>query len=165
MKQKIQKKQKCSYSSISSYFPFSLSWLALLSVIFSVLLLTGCESAKPTKADRDEVRAVMEMRQKAIQTQDIELYKQAILPGYDNIGVTFDTLIEVMQSNFDNNEAIEFTYKRSMVDMAMNSARMVGDISYKVKGVEKIIYDQEKTIFRRVDGQWFISGGIKVIPL
>ncbi len=137
--------------------------LSFVLIVFSSLTLTGCESAKPTKADRDEVRAVMEMRQKAIQTKDIDLYKQAFLPTYSDGGVSFDTLIEVMQTNFDNNAAIEFTFRRSMVDMTMNSARMVGDITYNVKGWEKPIYDQERTIFRRVDGVWKISGGVKVV--
>lgn len=125
-------------------------------------MLGGCESKKSTKAERDEVRAVMEMRQQAIRTKDIELYKQVFLPDYDNLGVTFDTLIEVMQANFDNNKTIEFTFRRSMVDMAMNSARMVGDISYKIDGMDKPIISQERTIFRRVDGKWKISGGVKV---
>jgi len=148
------------------YSPIRLSVLfLLLPVIFSVFIFSGCERAKPTKADRDEVRAVMEMRQKAIQNKDIDLYKQVIIPDYNDAGVNFKTLVEVMQANFDNNASIEFRFKRSMVDMSMNSARMVGQISYIVSGAEEPVYDQEITIFRRVNGQWKISGGIKVIPL
>ena len=144
-----------------SYTTISLT--VLLS--FLVLLISGCDSPRPTKADRDEVRVAMELRQKAIQTKDIEMYKQVILPGYSDGGVSFDGLIEVMKANFAQNDAIEFTFQRSMVDISMNSARMVGDISYQATGMEKPIIIQERTDFRRINGKWFISGGVKALPL
>ena len=44
----------------------------------------------------------------------------------------------------------------------MNSARMVGEISYKPAGAEKPVWDHEITLFRRVNGKWYISGGIRI---
>ena len=139
----------------------TISMVILLS--FFLTTLTGCETKKTTIEERNEVRKVMEMRQQAIQTKDIELYKQAILPAYSDAGIKLDGIIEAMQENFNRYEHIEFTFQRSTVDMDMNSARMVGQISYKGTGMEKPVYDQERTIFRRVNGEWKISAGIKVL--
>ncbi|MDH3327334.1 MAG: nuclear transport factor 2 family protein [Gammaproteobacteria bacterium] len=147
--------QKYSYTPI---FRLILS----LFVLSALSLLVGCDQGGNTvKEEKALVKQVMEMRQKAIQTQDIELYKQVIFPGYKDKGVDFDGIIAEMQEIFDRYENIEFTYQRSTVDMDMNSARMVGNISYQATGMEKPVYDQERTIFRRVDGQWKISAGIQ----
>lgn len=140
-----------------SYTPISLLILSLL--IFSVI--TGCQSKKPDREEMAKVKQVMELRQKAIHTRDIELYKQVIFPGYSDAGINYDGIVAEMQDKFENYENIEFTYQRSTVDMDMNSARMVGQISYKATGMKKPVYDQERTIFRRVDGKWMISAGIK----
>lgn len=148
-----------SLSAVISFF----SLLLLLSLLSTLSVLTGCEqNNKSIKEEKALVKQVMEMRQKAIQTRDIELYKQVIFPGYKDGGVDYNGVITDMQEKFDQYENIEFTFQRSSVDMDMNSARMVGKISYNATGMEKPVYDQERTIFRRVDGKWSISAGIKI---
>jgi len=145
-------RQKLSYTTISM--------LILSSLV--LLLVTGCgPRSQPTKEEKMAVREIMEIRKTAIQTRDIELYKQAIFPGYSDLGVDFNGIIADMQEKFDNYEKIEFTYQRSTVDMDMNSARMVGQITYKTPDMERPVYSQERTIFRRVDGKWMISAGIE----
>ena len=143
---------KLSYTTISR--------LILLSII--LLMVAGCiQGKKATREEKMEVRKIMELRQQAIQTKDIALYKQLIFPGYNDGGVNYDAIIADMQEKFDRFEKIEFTFQRSTVDMDMNSARMVGQVSYKAAGMERPVYDQEITIFRRVDGKWMISGGVR----
>jgi len=141
------------------------SYTTIYLFIFTLLgglLITGCESKKPSRAELNEVKQVMEKRQQAIHNKDIELYKQVIFSGYSDGGVNYDAIIADMQDKFDRYDKIEFTFQRSTVDMKMNSARMVGQVSYKGSGMDKPVYDQERTIFRKVDGKWQISAGIKV---
>ena len=135
--------------------------MLIITLVFS--LITGCDRGNNTTLieEKARVKQVMEMRQKAIQTKDIELYKQVIFTGFSDGGVNYDGIIEEMAEKFEKYEIIEFTFQRSTVDMDMNSARMVGQISYKATGMEKPVYSQERTIFRRVDGKWTISAGIK----
>ena len=147
---------------MSQKFSYTPNFLLIL-ISLVLLLVTGCDrgnDATKVKA-KALVKLVMETRQKAIQTKDIELYKQTVFPGYSDGGVNFDGLIEEMQDAFKRYESITFTYQRSAVDMDMNSARMVGQISYQATGMEKPVYAQERTIFRRVDGKWTISAGIQ----
>ena len=133
----------------------------MIFVLTITAMLSACERGKPDRAEMEKVKQVMEMRQTAIHNKDIELYKQAIFPGYSDGGVKYDGIIADMEAKFKNYEKIEFTFQRSTVDMDMNSARMVGQISYKATGMEKPVYARERTIFRRVDGKWMISAGLE----
>lgn len=132
-----------------------------IAIIGILLLMIGCEKRMPDKEVSKQVRQVMELRQKAIETKDIELYKQAFYTGYSDRGVNINGLVEEMQHIFDTYKKIEFTFQRSTVDMDMNSARMVGQVSYLATGMDKPVYYQERTIFRRIEGKWMISAGVK----
>jgi len=142
-------------------FSNSSKFLLIFFIIFTTLLV-GCRSKVPDLEAIKAVKEVMAKRQIAIHTKDIEMYKEVIFPGFMDGGVTSDAVIEDMRQIFERYEKIEFTYQRSTVDMDMNSARMVGQISYIGTGMEKKVYYRERTIFRRVDGKWTISAGIQI---
>jgi len=132
-------------------------------ILVSFAVLAACEDKEQTRRDATvEVKKVMAKRKEAIETKNIELYKSLILPEYDDGQSSYKEQVEYMQSLFERYESIQFTYQKSMVDLKMNSARMVGKISYKPKGAEKATWNHEVTLFRRVDGKWFISGGVNL---
>ncbi len=128
---------------------------------FSLGLLSGCGDDESKREAIANVKKVMAMRKQAIETKDIELYKSLFLTDYDDGKSKYRQQMEYMQSVFDRFEKVEFTYQKSMVDLTMNTARMVGKISYKPSGA-KIAHDQEIAIFRRIDGKWYFSGGVKI---
>lgn len=135
------------------------SILSLL--IISLVILGGCENTEESNREAVvNVKKVMAARKQAIENKDMELYRSLILPDYNDGKSQFKEQIEYMQSLFDRYEKIEFTYQKSPVDIKMNSARMIGKISYKPKGAEKAEWAHEITLFRRVEGKWYISGGI-----
>ena len=139
---------------------FSIIALGFLSLI----MLTAC-NRNDEESNREAtvaVKKIMAQRKQAIETKDFELYKSLILPEYDDGKSRYQDQIDFMQSAFERYEKIQFTYQKSTVDLKMNSARMVGKISYKPSGAEKPVWDHEVTLFRRVDGKWYISGGVSL---
>ena len=132
-------------------------------ILLVVVLLNGCDrTTGPTTEESNEVRAVMEKRALAIKNQDIELYKSVFLPDYNDGSSNLQMIVEDMAAHFAKYESIEFTFKRSRVDLTMNSARMVGMVPYKTETMDSLVANHEITLFRRVDGQWYISGGVAV---
>jgi len=134
--------------------------VALLLIVF-VMLVSACRSESgPTPEEKKAIKAVMEKRAIAIHNKDIELYKDVFISDYDDMGSNYQMIIEEMTENFERHEVIEFTYRRSPIDFKMNSARMVGNVSYKTDTMEKPVFDHEVTLLRRVEGKWYISGGV-----
>ena len=127
----------------------------------TVILMSACSrDSGPTPEEVQAVKAVMEKRAVAIKNKDIEMYKDVFLKDYDDGHSNYQMIVAEMAENFKQYETIEFTYQRSPVDLKMNSARMVGKVSYKTNRMEKPVYNHERTLFRRVDGKWYISGGM-----
>lgn len=132
-------------------------------VLFCLPFLIACDNTEQSNREATvAVKKIMAQRKQAIESKDINLYKSLILPDYNDGKSSYQEQIEFMQSVFTRYEKIEFTYQKSMVDIKMNSARMVGQISYKPKGADKPVWNHEITLFRRVDGKWYISGGINL---
>lgn len=140
------------------------SSIALLIIfLISLQFLSACssevESRKQVHAD---LKAVMDKRKLAIESKDIEAYKKLFYTGYQDGGVDYDAIIEDMKHQFSNYDKIEFNYEKNPMNYKMNTARMVSMVSYKTEKMEKPVFYHEKTMFRRVDGQWYISGGVGV---
>lgn len=131
--------------------------------LFSLQFLMACApEVEDRKVVHKNLKKVMLQRKQAIESKDIEAYKKVIFKDYLDGGVTYQLLIGDMQNQFANNEKIEFDYKKNPMNFKMNTARMVSMVSYKTEKMEKPVFHHEKTIFRRVDGQWYISGGVAV---
>ena len=139
-------------------------WVKLfLITLFLFQFLTACApEVEDRKIVHQNLKKVMLLRKQAIETKDIEAYKKIIFIDYLDGGVNYNMLIADMQNQFENNEKIEFDYKKNPMNFKMNTARMVSMVSYKTEKMENPVFHHEKTIFRRVDGQWYISGGVAV---
>ena len=130
-------------------------------ILFSMQFLTACA---PEVEDRTivhkDLKQVMLLRKQAIEAKDLEAYKKIFLQEYEDGGVSYQMLIADMKNQFNNHEKITFDYKKNPMNFKMNTARMVSMVSYQTEKMEKPVFHHEKTIFRRIDGQWYISGGV-----
>ena len=133
--------------------------ILLVSLQFIVACSREVESRKVVHSD---LKAIMDKRKLAIENKDIEAYKKLFYTGYQDGGKNYDVIIEDMKYQFSNHDKIEFNYEKNPMNFTMNTARMVSMVSYKTEKMEKPVFHHEKTMFRRVDGQWYISGGVGV---
>ena len=134
-------------------------------IIFLVFIhfISACSrEVESRKEVHTDLKAIMDKRKLAIENKDIEAYKKLFYTGYQDGGVNYDAVIEDMKYQFANHDKIEFSYEKNPMNFTMNTARMVSMVSYKIDKMEKPVFHHEKTIFRRVDGQWYISGGVGV---
>ncbi len=127
-----------------------------------VLILYGCDRTKDVAQDVEMIRSIIEQRAMAIENKDIGLYRSLFLPEYNDIGATKDQVVAAMEQNFKQYQHMTFEYRGSPVEITMNTARIVHQITYHVEGLDKPVYDRETLYFRRVDGQWYMSAGVKV---
>jgi len=141
-----------------------LKTLALLIIaLFSLQYLIACSSEPESRKDvHTDLKSVMLKRKAAIEAKDIEAYKKLFLKEYLDGGVTYQLLIEDMKNQFAAHEKITFDYKKNPMNFKFNTARMVSMVSYQTEKMEKPVFHHEKTIFRRIDGAWYISGGVAV---
>ena len=133
-------------------------------ILFLVLpLLMACApEVEDRKIVHADLKKLMLLRKQAIESKDLEAYKKLILKEYLDGGVTYAMLIDDMKNQFENNEKITFDYKKNPMNFKMNTARMVSMVSYQTEKMEKPVFHHEKTVFRRIAGQWYFSGGIGV---
>ena len=130
--------------------------------VLIVLSLYGCDRTKDISQDVEIIRSIIEQRAVAIANNDITLYRNLFLPEYNDIGVTRDQLVAVMERNFKQYPQLTFEHGGSPIEITMNTARIVHQITYRGEGLDKPVYDRELLYFRRVDGQWYMSAGVKV---
>lgn len=130
-------------------------------VLLGMALLSACSDKKQSSYEATvAVRKIMAERKKAIETKDINLYKSLFLPNYNDSKTTLKDQIEFMQSVFRRFKKIEFTYRKSEVNLMFNTARTMQRIYYTPDDAKKPVWDDETTMYRRVNGKWYISGGI-----
>jgi len=135
----------------------------LVIFLFSLQFIVACSpEVESRKQVHTDLKSVMDKRKAAIESKDIEAYKKLFFTEYEDGGLNYQMIIEDMQSQFSSHDKIEFTYEKNPMNFKMNTARMVSMVSYKTESMEKPVFHHEKTIFRRVDGQWYISGGVRV---
>ncbi|MBL1259252.1 MAG: hypothetical protein COB33_001825 [Thiotrichaceae bacterium] len=129
---------------------------ALLAVVF----LSACEFEVPVEESIAGVDKILEIRKQAIDNKDMDLYKSILLPEYSSSGVPLDNVIGDLERLFSTEEQIEFIYQKAPPSIAMNTARVIHMIEYKLTPSGKSKKMRETIHLRRVNGQWFISGGI-----
>lgn len=136
----------------------------LLLMIFAVLQFTvACSPEIETRSEvHKDLKALMDKREQAIEAKDIEAYKKLFIKEYLDGGIVYKTIIDDMETQFANAETIEFHYEKNPMNFKMNTARMVSMVSYKTDKMEKWVFHHERTIFRRIDGKWYFSGGVAV---
>lgn len=136
-----------------------LSCSNFLLVVLIVLLLVGCNTRAPDERDVDAVKNVLVMREQAIETKDLDLYKSIIHKEYSESGISFDDLMLDLEILFSNEGDISYVYQKARPSITMNSARVVHMVEYHFSSgkTEKI---HEKLYLRKVNGKWVISGGM-----
>jgi len=135
---------------------FSQFFCALTALVF----ISGCEVEVPVEESIAGVDKILEIRKQAIENKDIALYKSILLPEYSSSGVPLDNVIGDLERLFSTEEQIEFIYQKAPPSIAMNTARVIHMIEYKLTPSGKSKKMRETIHLRRVNGQWFISGGI-----
>ncbi len=131
-------------------------------VLIIVLSLSGCDRSKDISQDVAMIRSIIDQRAVAIASNDIMLYRNLFLPEYNDIGVTRDQLVAVMERNFKQYQPMTFEHGGGPIEIIMNTARIVHQVTYRGEGLDKPMHDREILYFRRVDGQWYMSAGVKV---
>jgi len=132
-------------------------FICALSVLF---FLSGCEVEVPVEESIAGVDKILELRKQAIDNKDIALYKSILLSDYSTSGVPLDSVISDIERLFSNEEQIEFIYQKAQPSIAMNTARVIHMIEYKLIPSGKSTKIRETINLRRVNDKWFISGGI-----
>ncbi len=135
---------------------FSQFFYALTALFF----ISGCQVEVPVEESIAGVDKILEIRKQAIENKDMALYKSILLPEYSSSGVPLDNVIGDLERLFSTEEQIEFIYQKAPPSIAMNSARVIHMIEYKLTPSGKSTKMRETIHLRRVNGQWFISGGI-----
>lgn len=138
--------------------PSRLTQFFLALMAFSIL--SGCEVEVPVEESIAGVDRILEIRKLAIDNQDIKLYKTILLPEYSSSGTPLDVVLSDIERLFSSHDAIEFLYQKAPPTIAMNSARVTHMIEYKLSPSGKSVKTRETINLRRVNDQWFISGGI-----
>ena len=140
----------------------------LAKVVMTVLtcaVLLSCGSTVSQREDIVAVKKVMAQRKQAIESHDLALYQQLLLPAYADHNTDYQTQVENIKSLFTRYHKIDLTYQLSPVEISGQSARVAGTISYKLNELDKPIYIHETTLFRKLNGKWYISGGVSLDKL
>lgn len=132
----------------------------LLFIIFSLAFSVSCGQPETPAEDVVAVKKLMAARKEAIEAGDLEKYKQLFLSDYYDGANRLDGLIQDMQRVMGKHKHLQFTYQKGSIDFRRSSARMVGNVSYSSEQLDKPVYHHETTMFRKVDGKWYISGGV-----
>ncbi len=133
----------------------------VLWFIFITVSASGCSTYAPSEEDVADVRKVLELRKQAIETENIEAYGKLIIDDYFDGRLNKEQLIAEMQSIFDQYDEIKLTQQRAPVEIKKNTARVIQQVVYTAKGLEKpFIQLREKILVRNYKGQWLMSYGI-----
>ncbi|VAW87558.1 hypothetical protein MNBD_GAMMA17-68 [hydrothermal vent metagenome] len=146
----------CTATDKKTLHGFSQFFCVLTALVF----ISGCEVEVPVEESIAGVDKILEIRKQAIENKDIALYKSILLPEYSSSGVPLDNVIGDLERLFSTEEQIEFIYQKAPPSIAMNTARVIHMIEYKLTPSGKSKKMRETIHLRRVNGQWFISGGI-----
>jgi len=128
--------------------------------LMALALLSGCDVEVPVEESIAGVDKILAIRKQAIDTKDIALYKTILLPDYSTSGVPYENLIDDIERLFSSDEQITFIYQKAPPTIAMNSARVTHMIEYQLSPSGRSTKLRETINLRRVDGKWYISGGI-----
>ncbi len=126
-----------------------------------MLLILGCDK-RELEHDIADVYKVLEQRKEAIDNRSLQKFDAILFADYKDAGVSRKDVMEYMSMVFERYESITYSYQKIRPDVKMNTARVVHNIEYSFNNDEKVYRTQEIVIFRWYEGEWTISGGIKL---
>lgn len=138
---------------------FQIAGCGILTI--SLLFMLGCDK-RDLEDDVADVYKVLEQRQEAIENRNLQQFDAILFSDYKDAGVTHQDVMEYMSMVFESYENITYSYQKIRPDVKMNTARVVHKIEYNFNNDEKVFRTQEIIIFRWYEGNWTISGGIKL---
>lgn len=131
-----------------------------ISIPLFTVLFTACDTRKDYSADIEAIYHLLELRQKAVASKDLELYERIILPQYSDSGIDRNVLVQDMKLAFEKFPELSIELPRIRPDVKRSSARVMQTLVYRSGADRPAVNKQERLMFRRVDGHWFISAGI-----
>lgn len=126
------------------------------------MVLPGCDTRKDRSVDIALIYEMLEKRKQAVAQKDIQLYQSVFLPDYSEYGISINDIVGEMQQLFSAHDSISLAYPRTRPDVKMNSARVIHTVVYKFSGQQPTISIKETLLVRKVSGDWYISGGMKM---
>jgi len=130
-------------------------------LLISILFILGCDQ-RDLEDDVSDVHEVLKKRQEAIENRSLEQFGAVLFSDYKDAGVAREDVMEYMSMIFESYENITYSYQKIRPDVKMNTARIVHNIEYNFNNGEKVFRTQEIVIFRWFEGNWTISGGIRL---
>ena len=133
--------------------------LKLVVVLSCIVWLVGCDKQASTEQSVEEVKQVLLVREQAIESKDIELYKSILFKEYFENGIGFEDVVADIELLFSLEGDIEYEYQKARPSVTMNSARVVHNVEYQFPVSGKSVKAHEILYLRKVEGRWLISGG------
>jgi len=135
---------------------------ALKAILFLMVfvVVSACDRAAPIEEGVKGVNAVLVLREKAIESKDLELYKSLVFEGYAESGFSYDDVIGDITHLFATPGAIDYQYQKARPSISMNSARVVHMVEYTFEETGESKKIHETLYLRKVNGKWLMSGGV-----
>jgi len=124
------------------------------------IMLTACNTQKDYTQDIAKIYKVLERRAQAVTQQDLKLYDSIIFTEYTSSGIHRDLVLDDLKLTFEKFPDIQLEMPRIRPDVKRQSARIMQSAYYRVSINSPVIEIKETLMFRRIDGVWYISGGI-----
>ena len=131
--------------------------------IFCICLFLGCNKAKRSQEETmREIKAVMSIREKAMQKKDINLYMGCISKEYRDNTETYEIIRQKMLQNFRVFEKIEFSHSNQTVYINRDLATVVQDyeLGFTIAGDRDHARGKEKIFLKKEEGKWKILKGL-----
>jgi len=138
---------------------FQIAGFGILAI--SILFMSGCDQ-RDLEDDVADVYKVLKQRQEAIENRSLQQFDAILFSDYKDAGVSHKDVLDYMSMVFENYETITYSYQKIRPDVIMNTARVVHKIEYNFNNGEKIFRTQEIIVLRWFEGNWTISGGIRL---
>jgi len=132
----------------------------LFCITLVLLLMTGCDTRKDYSADIEAIYQVLEVREQAVADKNLELYDGIIFSEYSDRGVKRTLVLEDIKLTFEQYPDLGLQMPRIRPDVKRNSARIMQSSFYRSEASKPEVQIQETLMFRKMEGRWYISGGI-----
>lgn len=129
-------------------------------ILFCLFLgLTGCG---PSRAEKDQVLQVLQLRAQALNSRDLKLYLKVVSPDYSDRGKHFQELRDSLNAGFKIYDSVSYRSEAQQVKIDGKQAEVTGKYRLKVviRGKEMVLDGKEHLkLVKGADG-WKITAGL-----
>ena len=135
-------------------------FIVVLSLSIPIILLGGCHRTR--SSDKEDVRHILALRERAMETKDITLYMSCISEDYHDNANTYDVIRDKMEKNFDLFDKIDFSQSNQTIYQDNSAAVVVQDfeLSFTVWGAPDHAIGKERIHLEKKAGKWKIVKGL-----